>query len=280
MKKVNLTIYWILGILFLIIGIDAISESFLGGLSFILISLLLLPPARTLDFLVLKKEIPHWARNLAIFLLIITFGVFMTHSKKLKSQELQVQLAEAKQIQSSPKRNSNKGSYTKVVSTSEKYPPITNSDNTARPNSADIKYILNKLRTIPASQYEKNRNYYRQLVSLSPYELKYQEKLDYYTEMVTKYNDTSSSCDSILKQNKFISTPKWLSSNRHCLSQTQKNRIEKILLTKVRKLPAEKAKENRDGYKALSILNPNNKSYLRKLKKYESTVRLMVSSNT
>jgi len=424
MNIISLSIGWIFGLLFLIIGIDAISESFLGGLSFILISFLLLPPIRSLVFSQVQKEIPSWARGLAIFLLIITFGIFMTQSKKLKTQEIEAQLAEAQNTQTFRqknisyfnqnsaqvlkviKRDLRKGKYEQVVSVSEKYLPTQNKEliklhskansklvkfqnkeeKTSKPvssspredsinelivqnakspetvtrkktidkvkkdNKSTSEEILAKLKDIPASKYKENQTLYQQLVDLNPDKKKYERKLKYYTnkinktkrdasEVKNKKNDTEGesdstfkskellaklknipaseyennrdlyqqlvdlnpdknkykkklehysrkiaenttsspaddsndhlSCKDIQSKKKFINTPEWLSTNGHCLSKKQKKKMEMRLLANVRKLSTKKTRKNRDGYKALSILNPGNNSYIKKLNRYE-----------
>ncbi len=57
MKYVYLVLNWGFGVLFLLIGIVSSVESPLGGLSLILLSLLLLPPVRNLVHSKTKKEL-------------------------------------------------------------------------------------------------------------------------------------------------------------------------------------------------------------------------------
>ncbi len=88
MKYVYLALNWGFGVLFLLIGIVITIEDQLAGLSLILLSLLLLPPVRNFVHSNTKKELPLKIRGVAIFVLLIAFGIFSGQSQDRKAQEV------------------------------------------------------------------------------------------------------------------------------------------------------------------------------------------------
>ncbi len=226
MKYVYLALNWVFGILSLLIGIVSIIESPLGGLSLILISLLLLPPIRNLVHSKIKKELPVKVRGVAIFVLFIAFGIFVGQSQDRKAQEVAAQEAQEKaervasirqqnidyfnnnssSILSKIKTALDNANYKEVVSLSSKYLPSKNKElinlhGEAKSKMAAIvkaeketkekaerkaktEEILTKLKSIPASQYERNRALYQQLVTYNPSTGKYKDKLSYYSGKV------------------------------------------------------------------------------------------------
>jgi len=148
MKYVYLAMNWIFGVLFLFTGLVSIIESPLGGLSLVLISLLLLPPIRNFSYSKIGKELPGKARIVAILVLFITFGVFVAQTEDRKAYELAVEKARVKAEKSAVlrqhninyfNRNSSKildevrtvfnnGNYKKVIALSSKYLPSRNQD--------------------------------------------------------------------------------------------------------------------------------------------------------
>ena len=79
-------INWIFGVFFLLTGLVGITESLLGGLCLIIISLLLLPPVRNYVYSKTNKKITLWKRVGLIFILFIACGVFAGQSEEEKDQ--------------------------------------------------------------------------------------------------------------------------------------------------------------------------------------------------
>lgn len=79
-------INWAFGVFFLLTGLLGITESLLGCLCLIIISLLLLPPVRNYVYSKTNKKITLWQRVGLIFILFIAFGVFAGQSEEGKGQ--------------------------------------------------------------------------------------------------------------------------------------------------------------------------------------------------
>ena len=308
MKKGNyahlifLSLNWIFGLLFLLAGIDAFFESRAGGLSFILISLLLLPPVRVLVFSLTHKEIQMGRRSLYITLLVFSFVFFMVNDKK--QQPLNLETRSTVPVNSIKQNHENKnifennstGIQTKSQKT-DKLPRkviLVQSPNTKEANqiknnksNSEIKSnnILEKLKNIPASQYELNRSLYQQLVNFNPDNNKFKKKLSFYSKKIKQQSRNTAKknaklmCKNI-RINKTVSfSPNWLLDNGHCLSKNLKKKMEIELVKEVKQIPSKKIKQNWKGYKSLSILNPNNKTYLKKLEHYKNKLKLRTAKN-
>ena len=91
MHTLFLSINWIFGLLFLAAGIDAFSDTKAGGLSFIIISLLLLPPVRFIVHVLTQKEIKTGTRSLYISLLFASFVFFIATGKERQPLDLKAQ---------------------------------------------------------------------------------------------------------------------------------------------------------------------------------------------
>lgn len=148
MKHVYFALNWVFGVLFLLVGLVLIIEFPLGGLSLVLISLLLLPPVRNFVYSKTNKELPVKVRGIAISVLFIAFSVFVVQSYDRKAQELVAKEAKEKaqnaavlqqqnidyfnqnssQILSEIKMSFQKGNYKEVVSLSSKYLPSQNQE--------------------------------------------------------------------------------------------------------------------------------------------------------
>ena len=165
--------------------------------------------------------------------------------------------------------------------------PNTKQANQSRNNKRDseikINEILAKLKNIPTSQFELNRNLYQQLVSFNPSENKYKKKLSFYSEKIKQSRNTAKkninlTCENIRTTENIDYSPNWLSENGHCLSENEKKKMEIALFKKVKKIPSKNITQNWEGYKILSILNPNKKSYLDKLKHYENKLKVRTAN--
>jgi len=318
MHTLFLSINWIFGLLFLAAGIDAFSDTKVGGLLFIIIALLLLPPVRFIAYVITQKEIKLGARSLYISLLFASFVLFIATGKEQRSLDLNAQSTVAAnsikqdhkntnalannstgiQIKSSKKDNlpvkavqtqSTLAAKSTTVSQNSKNVLANNttavqiksekavqvkSRNTEQANQIKTDEILAKLKNIPVSQYEQNRSLYQQLVNFNPDENKYQKKLSFYSNKIKQ-----QACENIGRNTTFDSSPSWLTANGHCLSDSQKKNMEIALLKKVKKISSKKVIQNWEGYKSLSILNPNKKSYLNKLKYYKNKLKVRTANS-
>jgi len=88
-----LGISWIFGTFFLLIGLVSLINAPLAGLSFILISLLILPPIRTFVYLKTNKELSAKIRARAIFILFTASVFFFWQSQERKAEEIAIQKA-------------------------------------------------------------------------------------------------------------------------------------------------------------------------------------------
>ena len=226
MNYVYLVINWLFGILFLLTGMFTIIESPLGGLSLILISLLLLPPIRKFVYSKIKHEFPTRSRGFLIVILLFTFGVFINISQSEKNKELEAQKAQetvekiaaikkqnieyfnqnASDILSKIKIELEQSNYEKVILLSTKYLPSKNKKLLSLNSEAKLKLseikkaekeakdsaerkrktkeILTKLKSIPSSNYERNKALYQQLVKHNPKVSKYRNKFNYYSNKI------------------------------------------------------------------------------------------------
>ena len=154
------------------------------------------------------------------------------------------------------------------------------SPNTKKANQIKTKDILAKLKNIPVSQYELNKSLYQQLVNFNPSKNEYKKKLSFYSKKVKQQSrniakkNIKLTCENIRTNKTFNYSPNWLSANEHCLSKNLKKKMEIALFKKVKKISSKKIEQNWEGYKSLSILNPNKKSYLNKLKHYKNKLKL------
>ena len=157
---------------------------------------------------------------------------------------------------------------------------ISQIKNNKEDSETKTKEILAKLKNIPVSQYELNRNLYQQLVNFNPNKDKYKKKLGFYSKKIeqrsrnTAQKELKLTCENISKNNTFNDSPNWLSANGHCLSKDQKKKMELALFKRVRKISSKNIIKNWEGYKSLSILNPNKKYYLNKMKQYQNKLKL------
>lgn len=217
MKYVYLTLNWVFGVLFLLTGLLSLVESQLGGLCLIIISLLLLPPSRNFVYSKTSKELPVKAGAITIFALFVAFGVFVGQTQDKKEQDLAVQQAQEKAEKAAIARqenidyfNQNKEeilakanaalsemNYQGVISQTSKYlvagneqlQKINTSAKTAiaeKQKAEKTESLLVKLKAVPATELEENKNLYQQLSNMHPDNEKYKEKLDHYTAKIAE----------------------------------------------------------------------------------------------
>jgi hypothetical protein len=111
-------------------------------------------------------------------------------------------------------------------------------------NRTDEEILYKKVRKIPAKYVEKNRDGYKKLMEMSPDNQIYKKKYHYYKELSERQNNAHD-------KDKIIFTD------------------EQVLYGEVKKIPSKYVKKNRDGYKKLMEINPNNQTYREKYLYYE-----------
>lgn len=215
MKYVYLIFNWVFGGLFLLTGFVTLLDSPLGGLCLITISLLLLPPSRNFVYSKTSKELPIKARAVTIFAFFIAYGVFVSQDQHKKEQELAAQQAQKQAVKAAQLRqknidyfNTNKDAilaqasaalsqkdYQAVVSQTSRYLLAGNEmlqqiNATAKTALAEkqkaekTESLLAKLKKIPASEFEQNRELYQQLSAMHPSNDQYKNKLAHYSTKI------------------------------------------------------------------------------------------------
>lgn len=206
MKLIYLVLNWVFGILFLLVGLVSIIETFLVAICFLVISALLIPPIKNFIQLKINKEILTKTKIISIFILLIISGVFISQyqdKKELKILEKQKQEkidyfnSNRQEIISLIKEMFVTKSYKAVVSESNKYlvlgdQEIKQINSKAKNKLKDIQKIektknfLAELKSVPAKEYEKNKNLYQQLSDMHPNDEKYKSKLKFYTAKINE----------------------------------------------------------------------------------------------
>jgi len=220
MKLVYLVVNWVFGVLFLLTGLLSIVESSFGGICLIVISALLLPPVRSFVYSKTNKELPIKVRAISILILFIASGIFIGQSQDRKVQKLAVKQAQeqaekAAQIRQekidyfnanrseiilSLKKSLSTKDYKAVVSQSNKYlvsgdKELEQINSKAKKELAAIqkaektKKLLAELKGIPATEYEKNKKLYQQLVNLYPDNEKYKSKVKFYSTKIEEQKE-------------------------------------------------------------------------------------------
>jgi len=205
-KLIYLVLNWVFGILFLLVGLVSIIETFLVAICFLVISALLIPPIKNFIQLKINKEILTKTKIISIFILLIISGVFISQyqdKKELKILEKQKQEkidyfnSNRQEIISLIKEMFVTKSYKAVVSESNKYlvlgdQEIKQINSKAKNKLKDIQKIektknfLAELKSVPAKEYEKNKNLYQQLSDMHPNDEKYKSKLKFYTAKINE----------------------------------------------------------------------------------------------
>lgn len=213
MKYVYLAFNWIFGILLLLLGLLSLIESPMAGLFLIAASALMLPPVRDFTYSKINIEFNAKARAIAVFALFIISGLFIADSAEEKAKELAAQQerdkaeqvaqrekenieyfnANRQQILASVNEAISKKEYSSAISQSNKYLSAGDSElekmNTQAKEQLSIiekarktEILLAKLKSIPAQEYEKNRNLYQQLLKMHPDNKLYKTKVSFYAD--------------------------------------------------------------------------------------------------
>jgi hypothetical protein len=220
MNFIYLALGWTFGVLTLVIGLLTLTESLLGGLALVAISMFWIPPVKNLFHSKTNIELSPKARGSIILALFVACGYFVS-TDSLKDAEERAALAEEEAIEeAAAQRQANidyfnqntsqilgeieglieDGDYDQAIAVSSKY-LRANDENLDRLNKlarqakeeaerkAQTEQILAKLKTIPESQYAQNRNLYQQLVANNPDNESYKEKLDYYSSKLDEQRE-------------------------------------------------------------------------------------------
>ncbi|MFW7523692.1 hypothetical protein ACODM8_06040 [Vibrio ostreicida] len=215
MKYISLVIVWVCGGFFLLIGLMSMIKSPLVGLPLIVISGLLLPPIRKLTYSKTNIELSPKLRGISIFVLFVAFLVLVGQQTKREEQQLVEQEIKAeaervaqiekanidyynenrKQIIESAQSAFDMKNYKLVVDENSKYLVAGDAQLQDILEEAELKVkeqqviektasILAKLKQIPVSEFEKNKESYQELVALHPDNEQYQEKVSFYEEKI------------------------------------------------------------------------------------------------
>lgn len=215
MKYVYLALNWIFGVLLLVGGIALTFKSFLGGLTLILMSLLLLPPAKEFAHSKINKTLTSKERSVALFVLFIGFMVFTIQSqeaniKEAKAAKAQAQIEEMAALKKKNIEFFGKNSvkilrdmqaafddkkYKKVLSSSSRYVATknkelielrkkANAELTLINNAKRTKMLLDTLKATPKSNHKLKMDLYQKISNYNPKNETYKKKHAYYLKKV------------------------------------------------------------------------------------------------
>lgn len=215
MKYVYLILNWVFGLIFLLTGVLFLAESPLAGLSLIASAALLVPPVRDFVYVKTNKEIPLTARAISIFILFMAFGFFVEQAQDRKQQQLAAEQAQEQAEKAAKLRrenidyfNSNReriisdlktalseNDYQTVIANSNKYLVAgdkeleqmnvqAKKELAAIQKSEKTEKLLDEVKGVPTSEYEKNRDLYQQLLNLYPENALYKSKVAFYAEKI------------------------------------------------------------------------------------------------
>ena len=208
MKFIYLTLNWLFGIIFLLLGFLTLFTSVFAGLCLLVVSLMLLPPIRNYAYSKSQREIPTKTRAIAISVLIILFFVFVVQAQRAQERLLEAEkAAQAKQekidyfhanrnsILSSLRSEFEEGNFGSVVEQSDKYlltedAQLIELNNKASAKIAAIKRkqrtneLLTELKSLPVEEYEENLQLYEELLKLHPNNKQYMNKVDFYQDKI------------------------------------------------------------------------------------------------
>jgi len=232
---VFLVLGWIFGVLSVLTGMSMMLLSFLSGLPYLVIGLLLLPPVRKFAFEKTKLIIPIKVRALTIFGLILTSAVFAgmagnraSEENAAKQAKQEAESAETSKQQQIKSFNENSGEiiqqaqtlldkndFSGVLTLTSKYlaardPQLLELNAKARKAQSEInakektQKILLELKGIPDSDLAKNIDLYTQLVSLNPNSQEYQKKYDAYSQKLKKQQEKEQATRDKLEAEKNV----------------------------------------------------------------------------
>ncbi len=216
MKYIHLVLNWVFGVLFALAGLMVVVASHpLPSIPLILISLLLLPPIRNFAFEKTGRSLTVTQRRFSICVLLVAFPILLSIGEYRRTRRLEEQQAQEQAEREAALRKKkiehfrsnkavllaefqteyDKGNYQQVLYKASKFlvsndPDLIEVHKLAKSKLDEIarkekeERILAELKGIPASNLEKNRDLYRQLLSLYPDNAKYKTKYDYYASRI------------------------------------------------------------------------------------------------
>lgn len=189
----NLGLSWIFGILTLVIALESLvgeSASFLVALPMLLISLLLLPPAK--EFIKLPPKI----KTISIIALFIVFTMVSSQNEERQAKQRAIKdfYKNSAQIFAEIQGKIDAKEYQEALSLISKYSAIVEKDKTLLllQKKAQTRKLLEEAKNIPAMDYKKNMELYQKLVELDPEESIYSKKLKFYTEKAERQEKIES----------------------------------------------------------------------------------------
>ncbi|MDH3976456.1 MAG: hypothetical protein OEV42_19500 [Deltaproteobacteria bacterium] len=215
MHHIYLVLNWAFGVLFFLLGVVILFDDPLSSIPLFVIAALLLPFVRQFVFKKTNLAFPAKVRAFSIFALFIIFGVLAGNSQEKKEQLLAQQQAKKQaaaneaikkkkidhfttnksSIMAEIQSDHDKSNYQQATAKAAKYliskdPELINihiqSKNmlAAKRKKEQTEQILKNLRSIPATDLEKNKNLYQQLASLHPDNKSYKVKYDAYLKKI------------------------------------------------------------------------------------------------
>lgn len=214
MKYIYLMLNWLFGIVFLLMGVGLVlSNGILPGMSLIAISMLLLPPVRSFVHSKVNRNLSVKARAISIFVLFLAFVFFSGQkgqeqaTRRTKENAEKVALSRQKtveyfnansaQILSDARTALTANDYQRTILLTSKYLISGNGELVAIHNEAKSKLaeiqkakktekLLAEIKTVPDSDYEKNKSLYQQLAALNPDNADYQSKVTTYEQKIAE----------------------------------------------------------------------------------------------
>ncbi len=204
MKYIYAVLNWLFGVCFLIGGILLLFSAPISGLSFVIISFVLLPPVRQFAHSKTKSTLSVESRGVIIIILMVVAGAFVGDNFERKVEELATQKTKnesdelAKLIQknknffnvnrnkiiSSVKSSIAKKKYRTALSQSIKYLATGDTELKKLHDFAKTKQLLAKLKSVPSKKYELNKSLYERLLKLNPKNNSYKAKVEFYTRKI------------------------------------------------------------------------------------------------
>ncbi|WP_269517919.1 hypothetical protein [Alteromonas sp. BMJM2] len=211
MSYVYLVLNWLFGVIFFLLGIVTVFSAPVSGLALLLMSTLLIPPVRDFAFSKTHISIPVKIRAISLIALFFITGYFSTEMLRESSRERQAErelaqsIAEAKAKQDTidyfeKHRNSimneantafDNGEYSAVSNMLFQYVLTGDTEVQELHRMVNValekkrietatESILSKLKKLPATRLEENRDLYEQLVKMHPENTLYSSKFEQY----------------------------------------------------------------------------------------------------
>jgi hypothetical protein len=165
MKYLYLVLNWVFGVIFCLFGILFLIGEPFAGICLIAISFLLLPPVRNALFQRTNKTFPFGARAASIFMLIIACFTFLILSEEEST---------GPKVQNINEESSN------ISEITQKKGDESEIQKTKALQEFKTQELIEKLKTVTASDYVMNKYLYQELVKLNPENETYSQKLDHY----------------------------------------------------------------------------------------------------